>query len=115
MCVHFMLAGTSGRNILKEPPVLTRSKSLNRNEWEEQAYQIIRRQKLRDAALRELVEKTSKVSVKKPTSPHSDKLLESSIASTLVGEVIFQLFFALTSRSSCTNEVSAAMFLHFRF
>ncbi|KAG0622583.1 hypothetical protein M758_3G108800 [Ceratodon purpureus] len=78
-------AGTSGRNVLQDSPVLSRSKSLNRNEWEEQAYQIIRRQKLRDAALRERAEKASKVSSKK--SALSERLSESITATTLADEI----------------------------
>jgi hypothetical protein len=98
MAVFFVLAG---KNVLQEPSVLPRSKSLNRNEWEEQAYQIIRRQKLR-----ERVEKTSKVSSKKHTLSHSDKLSESSITTTLVDEVIFQICWFLQSLVRFTCRVS---------
>ena len=101
-----MLAGTSGRNVLQEPSVLPRSKSLNRNEWEEQAYQIIRRQKLRDAALQERVEKTSKMSSKKSTSSHSEKLLESNTDTILADQVIFQILFR--SYKFCNRNFLAA-------
>jgi hypothetical protein len=77
MAVFFVLAG---KNVLQEPSVLPRSKSLN--------------------------QKTSKVSSKKHTLSHSDKLSESSITTTLVDEVIFQICWFLQSLVRFTCRVS---------
>lgn len=94
-CVTFscMLAGTSGRNALHEPPVLPRSKSLSSKEWEEQAYEIIRRQKLRESAAlraRRMEKKSSQVSSKKYLGPsHPEyKLLDSNCGVTKSAEVV---------------------------
>lgn len=67
-----MLPGTSGRNALYESPALLHSKSLSSKEWEEQAYEIIRRQKLRESAAlraRRMEKKASQVPNNKHLAP----------------------------------------------